>query len=33
MSENHPIAHTDKPIVELKNDETMEKIICIGEKT
>ena len=33
MSENHPIAHTDKPIVKPKNNETMEKIICIGEKT
>lgn len=33
MSENHSIAHTDKLIVEPKNHETMEKIICIGEKT
>lgn len=33
MSENHPIAYTDKPIVKPKNNETMEKIICIGEKT
>lgn len=33
MSENHSITYTDKPIVKPKNNETMEKIICIGEKT